>query len=556
MVMTMRDSPLRAAALRARRGLGHAEDPPPSSSSKPVLEGLSKRVDRPDVSRPRSISAWRPSEEPQGLPASEAHGLEGELARRLSRRVEGHVSSFHPDSVVDDASMREPLGESKDGHPLWQSVLGHESRRRRPPSGLPDAWAWGLRWSEQQTFRQWVVLESNREATGWADRVVAQPGDVNPLVVHGAPGSGRSHLLHAIGQAMLRRQEGGVVLMRHPASMTLEEMDAQLPDLDARLSTSSGLLVDDVDHVVDDAERSRRLHHVIDLAMNLGVQVVVVCERPPASWPSSPLARLMQEGVATAVASPGPIDRLSALRSLVTRDALVVEAADLHSLAEAYPTWRALENGLRAHLHAPSDAVPEVASEVTGHVQTATAVIERALDAVDAGGVIGGIELMSPVPELSDDWSPEVPAAEALLESAPRSDEPARAVLEVVRDPRVDQLLRPNERDQYLVREVEHLGVTDAVRAADALAEIDLEAETAIARRRHHAEDQSLRLEALKARMDALAEQARQADVEALLAITDELQAIDAELERISHAARGPARLARLRPVRAAEEEA
>ena len=56
--------------------------------------------------------------------------------------------------------------------------------------------------------------------------------------------------------------------------------------------------------------------------------------------------------------------------------------------------------------------------------------------------------------------------------------------------------------------------------------------------------------------MDALAEQARQADVEALLAITDELQAIDAELERISHAARGPARLARLRPVRAAEEEA
>ena len=109
--------------------------------------------------------------------------------------------------------------------------------------------------------------------------------------------------------------------------------------------------------------------------MNLGVQVVVVCERPPASWPSSPLARLMQEGVATAVASPGPIDRLSALRSLVTRDALVVEAADLHSLAEAYPTWRALENGLRAHLHAPSDAVPEVASEVTGHVQTATAVL-------------------------------------------------------------------------------------------------------------------------------------------------------------------------------------
>ena len=129
-------------------------------------------------------------------------------------------------------------------------------------------------------------------------------------------------------------------------------------------------------------------------------------------------------------------------------------------------------------------------------------------------------------------------------------------MLDVARDPRVDQLLRPSERDQYLVRDVEQLEVTDAVRAAEALAEIDLGAETAIARRRHQAEDQSLRLEALKARMEALADEAREADVEALLAITDELQAIDEELERIADKAQGPARLARLRPVRASEEEA
>ena len=54
--------------------------------------------------------------------------------------------------------------------------------------------------------------------------------------------------------------------------------------------------------------------------------------------------------------------------------------------------------------------------------------------------------------------------------------------------------------------------------------------------------------------MEALADQAREADVEALLAITDELQAIDEELERIAQNARGPARLAMLRPVRVPEE--
>lgn len=553
--MLMRDSPLRAAALRARRGLGHTKPPTSSPDREGTIERLSTRVDRPKVSRPRSITAWRPSERPQPSAPPESHGLEGELARRLARRVEGHVSSFHPDSTPEDAKVLEPLGESVDGHPLWQSVLGHQARRRRPASPLPEAWAWGLRWSDQHTFRQWVVLESNREATGWADHVVTHSGAVNPLVIQGAPGTGRSHLLHAIGQAMLRGQQGGVVLLRHPRSLSVEEMDAQLSGLDARLSSSSGLLVDDIDRVADDAERSRRLHHIIDLAMNFGVQVVVVCERSPENWPFSPLSRLMQEGVITTMASPGPIDRLAALRSLVVREGLVVEDPDLHHIAEHHPTWRALENALRAHLHAPPSEVAQPAP-VTDHAQTATAVIERALDAVDAGGVLGGIELMAPVPELSDAWSPDVPAAEELLAGAPSPEAPARAVLEVAKDPRVDQLLRPSERDQYLVRDVEQLEHTDAVRAADALAEIDLEAEAAITRRRHQAEDQGLRLEALKARMDALADQAREADVEALLAITDELQAIDEEVERLAQKPHGPARLARLRPVRVPEEKA
>ena len=192
---------------------------------------------------------------------------------------------------------------------------------------------------------------------------------------------------------------------------------------------------------------------------------------------------------------------------------------------------------------------------VTDHVETATSVIERALDAVAVPEAFGGVELTVPVPELSDAWEPEVPDAEALLESAPRSSEPAKAVLDIARDPRVDQLLRPNERDQYLVRDVEQLDAPDAFRAADVMADIDLGAETALARRRHRAEDQNLRLEALNARMEILGEQAREADVEALLAITDELQSIDQELQTLVQGVQGPARLARLRPVRVAEEE-
>ncbi|RJU99989.1 MAG: hypothetical protein DWC11_06035 [Candidatus Poseidoniales archaeon] len=552
----MRDSPLRAAARRARRSLGQEEAMAQGQAPKSgVMANLAQPDDRPVLSRPRPVEDWSPptSKPRPSVPA--AQGLEGELARRLSGRVEGHVSNFHEDSsqVERDASPR--LGETKRGTPLWQSVLGTVPSHDKGQATFPEAWAWGLRWSEKQTFRQWVVMESNREASTWADHAVAHPGEINPLVIQGAPGSGRSHLLHAIGQALLRRQQGGVVLLRHPASMALHEFETQLTDLAARLSSASGVLVDDLDHAMEDAERCRRLHHVIDLAMNLGVQVVVVCQQPPASWAPSPLARVLQEGVLATMATPGPIDRMAALRSMVVQDGLVVENDVLQTLAASHPTWRSLDNGLRAHLHAPDKAALHHVPPVTDHVETATSVIERALDAVAVPEAIGGVELTVPVPELSDAWEPDVPDAEALLESAPRSSEPAKAVLEVTRDPRVDQLLRPNERDQYLVRDVEQLDAPDAFRAADVMADIDLGAESAILRRRHHAEDQSLRLEALNARMEALADQAREADVEALLAITDELQSIDQELETLAQGVQGPARLARLRPVLVAGEE-
>ena len=552
----MRDSPLRAAARRARRSLGQEEKTAQGQTSGTgVVASLAQPADRPALSRPRPVEAWSPSDatsQPAPIPIQ---GLEGELARRLSGRVEGHVSTFHEDSkmVEDDGSPR--LGETKRGMPLWQSVLGTAPSPGVGQTAFPEAWAWGLRWSEQQTFRQWVVMESNREASTWADHAVARPGEINPLVIQGAPGSGRSHLLHAIGQSLLRRQQGGVVLLRHPAGMALQEFESHLTDLAARLSSSSGVLVDDIDHAMEDTERCRRLHHVIDLAMNLGVQVVVVCQQPPSSWVASPLARVLQEGVLAAMATPGPIDRMAALRSMVVQDGLVVENDVLQSLAASHPTWRSLDNALRAHLHAPEEAALQQVPPVTDHVQTATSVIERALDAVSVPEAIGGVELTVPVPELSDAWEPEVPDAEALLESAPRSSEPAKAVLEVTRDPRVDQLLRPNERDQYLVRNVEQLDAHDAFRAADVMADLDLGAESALVRRRHHAEDQSLRLEALNARMEALAEQARGADVEALLAITDELQSIDEELETLAQGVQGPARLARLRPVVLAGEE-
>jgi len=163
-----------------------------------------------------------------------------------------------------------------------------------------------------------------------------------------------------------------------------------------------------------------------------------------------------------------------------------------------------------------------------------------------------GVDLTVDLPDLDDGWEVRVPSAQDLVEGAPSSARAASSVLAVGRDPMVDELLTPHEREAYLVGADDGLGEADAVRAARILADVDFEAERRLLSRRHALEDGAQHLLDLEARMAELGRLAEGADVEALLEITDELQAIDAHLQGLVPSR--PARLARLRRVKPAED--
>jgi chromosomal replication initiator protein DnaA len=105
-----------------------------------------------------------------------------------------------------------------------------------------------------------VEAPSNRMALQAARAVVAEPASrYNPLVIVGSSGVGKTHLLHALGNALAARKKGPVAcLSAHEfTSELIEAIDRNaIGPWRARYRSSAAFLLDDV-HLVSDKDRTQ-----------------------------------------------------------------------------------------------------------------------------------------------------------------------------------------------------------------------------------------------------------------------------------------------------------
>ena len=173
--------------------------------------------------------------------------------------------------------------------------------------------------------------KSNQLAMRAAESVLAAPGaQYNPLFVHGGPGVGKTHLVHAVGNA-LRRKAGlsGPVACVSGAQF-VDELIAALQEgtVDrwrARYRAAGALIVDDV-HALAGKERSQEeLFHLFNALHSARRQVVLASDRPPSEIGELE-ARLRSRFDGGLVVAIQPPDR--ALREALYARTLVDRAPD------------------------------------------------------------------------------------------------------------------------------------------------------------------------------------------------------------------------------------
>jgi chromosomal replication initiator protein len=147
----------------------------------------------------------------------------------------------------------------------------------------------------QYTFKNFVVGPSNREAYQAALMISQNPGKLfNPVLIYGGSGLGKTHLLHAIGNAVKEKFPTMKVLYVH-AQDFLNEFVKYVNGTKTRGPTSwsgSGkrsilLLVDDVQFLANKPRTEETFFSIYNNFHSVGKQVVLTSDQNPSllKWP-------------------------------------------------------------------------------------------------------------------------------------------------------------------------------------------------------------------------------------------------------------------------------
>ena len=465
---------------------------------------------------------------------------------------------------IEDEKFGDEIGFMSDGRPIWTDILDtqrgysiNSQELQVRDTNFKPKWPPILRLSDHKTWKTWSVLEENQRASGACEKVIEKPGKiVNPLLILGKEGTGKSHILHATSQAMIRRQDGNV----HLLSVSRLASEDSLPNgWQEAVAHASLIAIDDL-HLAK-GRIATDIGLLIDYSLNMGVQIITTSRLDPKEWEASRLWEVMKSATSIWVMEPSAPSMITHLRRKASGRALLFDDSMLATIVKyGESQWRgvdaafekialAIESGERivsaAHVSQILDNAPKERTRVEDFIEKqnlediASRVINDTLDHLYSDKSIGGIELKSELPELSDDWEvPDITIDENTQEVSVGID---GSIIS-----HSTNTLSVDERDKYLLEEERELTGYDQVRVEETVSSIDSITDNLFESVQENHIESAEKLASLERELTELANKSRNASVDELIEIADRIGEIEYQLGNISE----PPNLATKTPIK------
>ena len=176
------------------------------------------------------------------------------------------------------------------------------------------------------TFETFVVGNGNDFTHAIARAVAESPGEShNPVYIHGACGLGKTHLLHAIGNEIKKRNLDAKISYRSLEEFVSEMIEAiQMGKVDEFRDYYTGrncLLLDDIQFLAGKERAQEEFVNTFEKIYEANRQIVITSDRPPKEIESlkENLRSRFEGGIITDIRAPDEETREAILRSIAKR---------------------------------------------------------------------------------------------------------------------------------------------------------------------------------------------------------------------------------------------
>src|SRR6188472_1502618 len=234
--------------------------------------------------------------------------------------------------------------------------------------------------NSRYTFANFIVGSANRLAHAASLSVAERPGHAyNPLFLYGGVGLGKTHLMHAIGNAVAAKFPRKRVAYATSEKFTNEFITSiqqgKIDEFRARYRRIDLLLIDDIQFIADKERTQEEFFHTFNAIHEDGKQIVLSSDRPPKAILTleERLRSRFEWGLIADLTAPDLETRIAILRAKAEEGAVPVTSDVIEFIArKVVSNIRELEGALnRIVAYASMGAMPigiELAQAVLSNV--------------------------------------------------------------------------------------------------------------------------------------------------------------------------------------------